>query len=144
MIGEPQIIRASSGEELVVLTRSAYDELVASASGAEIAEDAADLAVARAARAEWETAGKPVVPLKVLRRVRAGDTYLQAFRAEKGLTQAQLATQSGIPLGYLSELETSRRMPDDSTRTALARALDIHPIWLSGDAPKPSGESGEA
>ena len=134
---EPQIIHASSGEELVVLTRAVYDALVAAAAAAnDEVEDFAEREIAQAAKADWETAGRPAIPLTVLRRVRAGDSYLKAFRAERGLTQSELALQAGITQGYLSECETARKAPNAATRDVLAKALDIHPIWLSEDAPR--------
>lgn len=140
MTDKPQIILAPNGEELIVLTRGAYDSLVAAAGyrDDEAAEDIADAATAGAAKAAWEADGRPVIPLQVLRRVRAGDSYLKAFRAEKGLTEAQLAFQAGITRGYLSEIEASGEAPNEATREGLARALDIHPVLLSEDAPRPS------
>ena len=138
---KPQIIHASNGEELVVLTRAAYDALIAAAPDVAIDDDdAADLAMLRKARAEWKAAGQPVVPLQVVRRVQAGDTYLKAFRAERGLTQGELAKRAGIAQGYLSEIESERKTPNATTRDALAKALDIHPIWLSDAAPAPTRE----
>ncbi len=105
-------------------------------------EDAADLAIALAAKAEWEAEGRPTVALKVLRRVRAGGSFLAAFRAERGLTQAQLASLAGLAQSDLIEIESSRKTPDEATRHVLARALDIHPVWLSEDGPRPSSAVG--
>ena len=145
MTDEPQIIRAPNGEELIVLTRVAYDRLVAAAADHdENDEDAADLAIARAAKAEWEAAGRPVASLQILRLVRAGESYLKAFRAERGLTRSQLAKKANIAQGYLGEIEPNRKTPNETIRKALANALDIHPIWLSENAPRPAREMGDA
>lgn len=50
---------------------------------------------------------------------------VQARRTFLGLTQAELATKSGLGLGYVRDIELGRRTAERSPRTrcALARAL---------------------
>jgi transcriptional regulator with XRE-family HTH domain len=48
---------------------------------------------------------------------------LQAYRKKAGLTQAQLAQRSGLPLRSLQNWEAGHRMPRAEALLALARAV---------------------
>ena len=52
---------------------------------------------------------------------------LKRLRLERGLTQVQLAEQSGIAQGHYSQLETGNWEPRLATILALARALGVQP-----------------
>ena len=142
----PTFIQTPKGDELVLMTRATYDRLLgavgtkAKASTGAWADDADDDLVRRL-RGEWEEAGRPSVPLAVVRRVRAGDSYLKALRAHKGMTQGELAEKAGIRQGYLSEIESDRKTPTEEVRSKLAAALDVHPLFLSDAAPKPAASA---
>ena len=97
--------------------------------------EGADVVATRARRDEWMSSRKPSAPLVVIRRVRAGDSWLKAFRSHRGITQAELAKKAGIAQGYLIGIETDRKAPSAEARSALAAALDIHPVVLSDNAP---------
>ena len=56
------------------------------------------------------------------------------------MTQSELADKVGIARSYLSEIESGRRSLNDATSVVLARALDIHPMFLSEAAPAETGE----
>jgi len=48
---------------------------------------------------------------------------LQAYRKKAGMTQAQLAERSGLPLRSLQNWEAGHRMPRAEALLALARAV---------------------
>jgi transcriptional regulator with XRE-family HTH domain len=51
-------------------------------------------------------------------------------RLELGLTQEQLALRSGLHQRWISNVETGRRNPSDSSLRRLARSLDVAPSEL--------------
>ncbi len=129
----PQIIRSPSGEELVVLSRAEYEALrsrVDHASDQEDAEDAEDLAIYDARKAEL-TSSNAMLPPEVSAAILRGDTRLKAIRRWRGHKQRLLTSKTGIGQGYLSDLETGRRTGTPETIAKLAQALDVPVEWLS-------------
>jgi hypothetical protein len=124
----PQIIRTASGEELVVLSRAEYEALMA--RGDEDAEDAADVAIYDARKAEL-AAGGEVLPPEVSAAILRGDSRLKAIRKWRQETQLYLQSQTGIGQGYLSDLESGRRTGTVETLEKLALALKVPVAWLS-------------
>jgi len=127
-VREPQIIRSPSGEELVVLPRAEYEALLERA-GHE-AEDAEDVAIYDARKAELANGGG-VLPPEVSAAILRGDTRLKAIRKWRDETQSHLELKTGIGQGYLSDLESGRRMGTAETIAKLARALNVPLEWLS-------------
>jgi hypothetical protein len=123
----PQIIRTPGGEELVVLTRSEYEALLAHADHE---EDAADVAIYDARKAEL-TAGGDVLPPEVSAAILRGDSRLKAIRKWRDETQMHLEFKTGISQGYLSDLENGRRAGTPETFAKLAQALNVPVDWLS-------------
>lgn len=121
-MNKPQFIKSPSGDELVVLPRAEYDELV------RIAEDAADVAIYDARKADMR--GSEPIPLEVSRHVLKGTGLLKAFRLWRGLSQTELAERSGTSQGYISDIESRRRKLTEDTATRLAATLDIPDNWL--------------
>src|SRR5690348_12906028 len=72
---------------------------------------------------------------------------MKALREAAGLTQAQLAEQSGLHVGAIFKLEQGRREPAWATVQALAKALgvsleafaDQHSAASTEPAPRPRG-----
>jgi transcriptional regulator with XRE-family HTH domain len=50
---------------------------------------------------------------------------LQAYRKKAGMTQAQLAERSGLPLRSIQNWEAGYRMPRPPALLALARAVGV-------------------
>ncbi len=123
----PQIIRTSSGEELVVLPRAEYEALLEYAN--HDAEDADDIAIYDARKAEL-AAGAAVLPPEVGAAVLRGESRLKAIRKWRGETQLHLNFKTGISQGYLSDLENGRRTGTPETIKKLAEALDVPVGWL--------------
>jgi|GEM_PF-425016 len=55
---------------------------------------------------------------------------LKALRAERGMTQDQLAEAAGISKVFLAEIETGRKYPAAGNFLRLAEALGVQPYWL--------------
>jgi hypothetical protein len=124
----PQIIRTQGGEELVVLPRAEYEALLDRAGDG--AEDADDIAIYDARKAELATGGG-VLPPEVSAAILRGESRLKAIRTWRGETQLHLTFKTGIGQGYLSDLENGRRMGTAETIAKLAQALDVPADWLS-------------
>jgi transcriptional regulator with XRE-family HTH domain len=130
---EPQIIRTSSGEELVVLTRAEYDALIAQIEDA--AEDAADAALAETRFAEIEASGDVALSPAA---TAAAIGYVRHVRRLRGMTQVQLAEHVGITQGALSDIESGRRNGSPAVMLKLAEALGL-PAEQFLDARIPAG-----
>lgn len=119
-----QTITSPSGDELVVLPRAEYENLVRLAAEAE--EDAADVAIYDARKAE----GSPALPADVTMAMLKGDSRLKALRTWKDVGQVKLASDIGTSQGFISDLENGRRGLTDEVRKRIAKALDIPEEWL--------------
>lgn len=128
-MSEPQIIRTPAGEELVVLPRAEYEALLERADQA--AEDADDIAVYDARKAELAAGGVVLLPAQVSTAILRGESRLKAIRTWRGETQLHLSSVTGIGQGYLSDLENGRRAGTPETIAKLAQALDVPVAWLS-------------
>jgi transcriptional regulator with XRE-family HTH domain len=73
------------------------------------------------------------------RRTRiAVGSQIRRWRTARGLTLAQVATASGVNLGYLSQIENDKASPSLAVLGFIADALDVPAAWfLMGDAPAP-------
>ena len=129
----PKFIQAD-GAELVVLTRAEYDTLIALAEEAE--EDAADLALYDARKAELAVDANSHLPSDVSAMLLKGDRLIKALRKWKGMTQMDLAHRTGLAQGYLSDLESGRRAGSAETLRLIAEKLGIDPSWLVPDPAK--------
>ena len=111
-----QSIVTPQGEELVVLTRRDYEDLLARA---EMAEDRKTrLLVAR-------TDGATALPEAVWESIEAGVHPVKAIRRFRGMTQAALARASGLSQSYIADIERSRKSGRSRTLKAVARSLSV-------------------
>ncbi len=113
-----QIIRTDSGEELVVLSRRDYDVMRARL-GDEEAEDR------MTARIVAETRGQIAFPISVWEEIEDSASPIGPIRKWRKLTQEQLAEAAGISQGYLSEIESGKKVGDVGTLRAIAAALGV-------------------
>lgn len=119
-----QIITTPNGEELVVLTRGDYDALVRRAADAD--EDAADVAIYDARKAE----ASPALPSDVTMSMLRGCSRLKSIRMWRNVGQVKLAENIGTSQGFISDLEHGRRGLTDEVRARIAKALDVPEEWL--------------
>lgn len=125
----PQIIVTPNGEELVVLPRAEYDALVEAAAEAE--EDAVDLAVYDARKADLAAGRTTFLPEDVSAALMRGETLVKALRKWRKLSQTELAAATGLGQGYLSDIEAGKRRGPPETLAKIAAALEIDPDWLN-------------
>jgi transcriptional regulator with XRE-family HTH domain len=63
---------------------------------------------------------------------------VRRLRTERGLTLTQVAQQTGLNVGYLSQVETDKASPSLETLAAIADAFEVPITWLLvDDAPPP-------
>ena len=124
---EPKYIE-TEGAELVLLTRAEFDHLMAIAEEAE--ENAADIALYDARKAEIAAEAQSILPQEVSAMLLRGDSLLKALRKWRGMTQVHLASKTGLAQGYLSDLESGRRTGTEETLKLIATHLEIDPSWL--------------
>ena len=107
-----QTITTPAGEELVVLSRQEYQDLI----------DARDHAMALrdVAFGAMETLGEAE-----LDEYLAVSSALAFWRKRRGLTQALLAGRVGISQGFLAQIETGKRVGEVGLYARLARALHV-------------------
>ena len=126
----PQIIKAPDGEELVVLTRTEYDALVAAAEPYD--EDADDVAIFDERMAELATSGDARLPPQVTSAMLRGDSLLKALRNWRDITQMELSFRTNLSQNYISELESGRRKGTKETLALIAEKLNVDKSWLIG------------
>jgi transcriptional regulator with XRE-family HTH domain len=64
---------------------------------------------------------------------------LRRLRSAAGLTQEQLALESGVQRNFISLIETGQNQPTITTIFKLAHALNIKPSKLVAEAEKLAG-----
>lgn len=62
---------------------------------------------------------------------------VRRWRRERGLTLAQVGEESGLNVGYLSQIENDKAVPSLEALAAVAAALDVPPAWLLLDGSPP-------
>ena len=124
-MSKAQIIKTPNGEEMVLLPRDEYEDLLAAAFPmSEEEEDAADVAIYDQRKAELAASGGALLPAEVSAAVLHGDSPLKALRKWRDMTQQELSSRTGIGQGYISDLESRRRKGTDETLALIAKALD--------------------
>lgn len=111
-MGKPQIITSPSGEELVVLPRSDYEDLVDALAARKL--DAALAAGREELLSAEETAALVAAPAP-----------LTFWRKKRGKTQSQLALEIGASQNFLSDLERGKAKGDVTLYARLARSLSV-------------------
>jgi len=114
-----QIVKSPSGEEMVILPRAEYDRLV---DAVEMAADVAayDDAVRALREGEEET-----VPAEFVKAMIEGESLVRLWRKHRGLTLEALAQAAGLSKGYLSQIETGKRVGTIDTLKPIAAALGV-------------------
>ncbi len=67
------------------------------------------------------------------RRRPAVGAQVKRWRAERGLTLANVAERSDLNVGYLSQIENDKALPSLTCLTAIADALDVPIAWFFMD-----------
>ena len=115
----PVMTKTPKGDDIVILARKEYDQLIAAAG-----EDAADAEAARRAL-DRRKRGEHSLTSAEMDGLLAAKTPLAFYRKRAGLTQARLAERAGIAQGFLSEIEAGRKSGDVQTLRKIADLLKI-------------------
>ena len=59
------------------------------------------------------------------RRLLEGESPVKVWREKRGLTQRELAAQTGLGAGYLGDIETGRKPGSAAALARLARSLQV-------------------
>lgn len=62
---------------------------------------------------------------------------VRRLRQERGLTLSQVASRSGLNVGYLSQIENDKASPSLESLAALAEAIEVPIAWFLLDASRP-------
>jgi DNA-binding XRE family transcriptional regulator len=109
---KPQIITSPSGEELVVLSRRDYEDLV-------------DMLVARTADAALAASRDELLTAEETAALVAAPAPLAFWRKKRGKTQAQLASEIGVSQNFLSDLERGKASGDVTLYAKLGQCLNV-------------------
>jgi DNA-binding XRE family transcriptional regulator len=115
----PVMTKTPEGDDIVILARKEYDQLIAAAG-----EDAADAEAARRALDRLKKGEHSLTSAEV-DDLLAAKTPLAFYRKRAGWTQARLAERTGIAQGFLSEIEAGRKSGDVQTLRKIADLLKI-------------------
>jgi DNA-binding XRE family transcriptional regulator len=108
-----------NGEEMVVLSRKAYEALI------ERIEDLEDsLAVADFER-KLASGDEELIPAEYVNRMSEGESPIRVWRELRGMTARDLAAAAGISTAYLSEIETGKKDGSVATLKAIADVLKL-------------------
>ncbi|KAB2870395.1 MAG: helix-turn-helix transcriptional regulator [Bauldia sp.] len=127
---KPQFIKTEGGEELVVLPRNTYDELVARAG---IDEDAGTARIVDRSNAALASGNEIVLPAEVAEAIARGENPIKVIREWRGLTQAQLARRNRLTQGYISQLEAGSSGGSPRALKAIANILRVPVDLLMAD-----------
>lgn len=105
--------------EVAILPREEYEALVALVSEAEEDEGTARIV------AKGLADGEPSFPKEVVDRLVNGDNPVRVFREWRGMTQVELASQTELSQGHISDIEGGRRVGTPATLRRIADALEV-------------------
>jgi hypothetical protein len=113
-------------EDVVVLTRDAYERLI------EAVEEALDSRALADLHAREQAGEVEYVPIEVADKISAGEHPVQVWRAYRGLTLSALSKSADISPSYLSEIEAGRKPGSARALAAIAEVLrvDIEDLLL--------------
>jgi DNA-binding XRE family transcriptional regulator len=116
----PVMTKTPQGEDIVILARKEYDQLVSAAG-----EDVADAAIAARLIARLDAGEEHTLTAEEMDELLSAKTPLAFYRKKSGITQAALAERVGIAQGFLSEIESGAKTGDVKTLRKLADALKV-------------------
>jgi len=105
--------------EMVTIPKDEYVRLKA------IEEDMADLTSAADILSRIKAGTEELIPSAVVDRLLAGDAPLTVWREHRGLSQAELARQSGVNRIQIIDIEGGRKTGSVATLKKLATALKV-------------------
>jgi DNA-binding XRE family transcriptional regulator len=122
-MAKPQIIH-TAGEDLIVISRSDYETLLARA-GDEAAEDAATARIVDATSPKIARGEDVALPTSVWEAIEGGENPVRAIRKWRGLTQNELGEQAGLGQGFVADIESGKKTGSATSLKAIAAALGV-------------------
>jgi DNA-binding XRE family transcriptional regulator len=122
-MGKSQIIH-TDGEDLVVITRSEYEALLARA-GDEGGEDAMTARIIDATNVKIARGEDLALPAVVWDAIESGEHPIRAIRSHRGLSQIDVAEQAGLRPGYIADIEAGKKKGSATSLKAIAAALRV-------------------
>jgi DNA-binding XRE family transcriptional regulator len=114
-----QIIKQGDKPEWAVIPYDAYMQLV---EKAEMAQDVQDY---DSAKATLEHGDDELVPSEVIYAILDGGNPIKIWREYRGISQREMAENTGISVPYLSQLETNKRKGSLVVLSAIAKTLRV-------------------
>jgi DNA-binding XRE family transcriptional regulator len=111
--------KAANGDEIVILSREEYDALIAKN------EDFTDAALLRSSRARREAGLEELLSGEEVDELLAAPSPLAFWRKKRGLSEAVLATRSGVSQDTLLDIEAGKNTNDLNTLKKIAAALRV-------------------
>ncbi len=108
----PTVFTTPNGDEMVLLSRAAFDLLVATS------EEGRDVLAYDLAKEALESGEEERLPAEMVSRLVGGEHPVRIWRQHRGLSIAALASRVGLSEGYVSQIETGKR---DGTIDAFKR-----------------------
>ena len=123
---KPQIIKTETGEELVVLPRRAYDQLVRRGGEEGNEEDAGTARIVARTVAALKAGREALLPAEIAQAIASGENALRVVRKWRGITQQQLGeVKTDIGQSYVSQLESGAKKGTPDVFRKLAAALKV-------------------
>jgi DNA-binding XRE family transcriptional regulator len=111
--------RTPNGDEMVILPRAEYDQLV------EASEMAQDVAALDRFKAQLASGDEERVPAEFVNRILDGENPLRVWRQYRKMSARKLAAEAGISAAYLSEIETGKKDGSLSVMKHIAEILNV-------------------
>lgn len=108
--------------EVAILPRKEYEALAAKAAEAE--EDAGTARIVARARMEIESGG-PLLPKDVVDRLTGGENPVRVLREWRDETQTYLSFKTDLSQGYISDIESGRRVGTAAALRRIANVLNV-------------------
>lgn len=111
--------KTPNGEEMIVLSRGDYEELL------EKAELVADLAAIADYRKKLAQGTEEAIPEEFANRLMDGENPVRVYRELRRLTAKELAERTNISSAFLSEIETGKKDGGIATLKRIAQELKV-------------------
>lgn len=111
--------KTPAGEDIVILSRAEYDDLVSAK------EDSIDAAHALELIGRLDNGTETMLSPAQLEEFLAAPTPMAFWRKTRGYTQDFVASHVGIGQGYLSELESGKKSGDVTVLRKIATVLRV-------------------
>ena len=119
-----QISPIAETADSVTLRRADFDALLAAAEDA-IDHAAIDAQERREAEQGVAAARADYLPGRLVDRLLAGESPVRVWREHRGMTSRRVATEAGVSVSYLSEIETGRKPGSPTALRAVAQVLRV-------------------